>query len=366
MIIKNGLVFTHGGYVKTDLLIGKTIECVKPGLEGENIIDASGLKVLPSPFDIHTHGAVGEEVNETENYDAVRDYMYENGVLNFYATTVSDSSDNLRRICKSLGEKKYLRGINLEGPFLNKGAKGAHNEENIYPADIDLLKELIRLSNGKVKVTTVAPEVGGNLEKIKEIVGLGVKVSVGHTKADYETAKAAFAFGASQITHTFNAMTPIHHRNPGVIPAAAENKNVFFEVIADGLHLHPSIVRMIFNLVGRDRVVLISDSISATGLSNGKYSLGGLDVNVKDGVARTNDGTIAGGTHNLMQIIKSAVSFGIPEIDAIYSATKTPAVAMGETGIGEISVGYDADIILCDEKLNLKTAIKGGEVCTKA
>ncbi len=361
MIIKNAKVYIGTDYVETDISFGSHIENIGKCSETGNILDAGGLKLIPALFDVHTHGAVGLDFNTPGSLPKIREYMEKNGILNFFPTTVSDSPENLRKICSDLASRD-VPGINLEGPFLSKNAKGAHEENLICPVNINLMKELQALAGGKIRLTTVAPEEPENLKSIPGLTELEIKVSVGHTTADYDTAKVAFEKGATQLTHTFNTMPPLHHRAPGIIPAALETGNVFFEVISDGLHLHPAIVRMLFTLVGKERLVLISDSMAATGLPDGNYTLGSLPVTVKDSVARIENGALAGSTHNLMDMVKSAISFGIPEETAIYCATKTPALSVGNTEIGEIAIGKRADLLLVDDALNIKQVIKAGKI----
>jgi len=319
------------------------------------VLDLSGYYVIPGICDIHTHGAVDvDAMDENVDFGKWKKFLLSKGITTFFPSTVTGTEDEILRAVKNLEESD---GINLEGPFLSPAKKGAHEESKICGVSLELLEKI----KHKVKITTVAPEMHNNMEQIEKITKLGIKVSIGHTAADYETSKKAFEKGATHITHSFNAMPSLHHRDPGLLGAAFENDNVFCEVISDGVHLHPSVVRLIYSAVGADRMILISDSMRATGLDDGEYTLGGLFVIVKDGKATLEDGTIAGGTSTLYDVVKSAVSFGIPLCDAVKMATLTPCRAVGmDDRVGSLEVGKDADITVLDKDLNvIKVFYKG-------
>lgn len=356
MIIKNGLVCTKKfEFEKTDIQFDYKIQKVGNIETEEQIFDASGCYVIPGFVDIHTHGAVDVDAcDENVDFEKWKKFLLSKGVTTFFPSTVTETNDALFRAVKNL---ENADGINLEGPFLSHAKKGAHDETKICAVDLELLSKI----NHKVKITTVAPEMYDNMEKISAIVNMGIKVSLGHTTADYKTSKKAFECGATHITHSFNAMPSFLHRDPGLLGAAFENDKVFCEVIADGVHLHPSVVRMIYNCIGADRMILISDSMRATGIEDGTYTLGGLDVIVKDGKATLKDGTIAGSTSTLYDVFKCAVSFGIPLCDAVKMATLTPSRAVEMDNIvGSLDEGKDADILVLDKELNVvKVFYKG-------
>jgi N-acetylglucosamine-6-phosphate deacetylase len=223
--------------------------------------------------------------------------------------------------------------------------------------------ELMDKIADRLKIVTLAPEFEENMAAISKLTAKGVKVSLGHSSADYETAKKAFDNGATQLVHTFNAMAPLTHREPNMIGAALDDEKVFCEVISDGVHLHPAIVRILSKLLGPKRMLLISDSMSATGLSDGEYILGGLKVIVKDSVARTEYGAIAGSTKNIMQMMRSAVSFGVPLEEAVEMATLTPARAAGiDSDVGSIEKGKIANMIWLGDDMEIKAVIYKGEV----
>ncbi len=308
---------------------------------GEKVIDASGKFLIPGLVDIHTHGAIGYDANDPScDWKKWRNYLLANGITTFLPTTVTATP---KEIDAALARLEESDGINLEGPFLSAEKKGAHAEEKITEVDVKLLEK----HKNQIKITTIAPEVGNNLEKIHTVTQLGIKVSLGHSAADYNTCRKAFCAGATHVTHIFNAMQPLHHREPGLVGAALENSAVFCEVISDGFHLHPCIVRTLYQALGADRMVLISDAISATGLEDGEYTLGGLAVTVQNRQARLADGTIAGSTSHLMMMLTNAIAFGIPIEDAVKMATLTPARAVGmDLDRGSIRVGKRADLVL--------------------
>ena len=343
MILKNVKLLNEAfEFTDADISFGETIESIAPS-------DGDGtLYAIPGLVDIHTHGAVGTDaMDEDVNLGAWTSYMNKNGITTFFPTTVTGSTKELSRALERL---RGTDGVNLEGPFLAVSKKGAHDASKIIPADT----EFVRKYSDIIKITTIAPETEENLRAIPEIAEMGVRVSLGHSAADYETAKKAFSMGATQLTHTFNAMNPLTHREPGMIGAALSDDNVFCEVISDGFHLHGAVVNILYRLLGADRMVLISDAMRATGLSDGEYTLGGLAVRVKDGKARLSDGTIAGSTSNLMNMLRHAVSFGVPLNEAVKMASLTPARAVGIADrVGSLAVGKRADIVILDKALNI-------------
>jgi N-acetylglucosamine-6-phosphate deacetylase len=277
------------------------------------------------------------------------------GTTTWYPTTVTLSIDQLARATAQETEFENganIPGFHLEGPFINKKYKGAQNEDYVIAPTTEILEKC-----KKVKTISLAPETEGAIEFIKNCP---VVVSLGHTDADYDTAMAAFNAGARKLTHTYNCMPGIHHRAPGPIGAGAEHGEVYAELICDGIHIHKAAVKMLIKIYGVDKVILISDSISATGLSDGLYDLGGVPVTVTNGVARTPGGNLAGSTTTLLGCVKKAIEFGISPEDAVKMASENPARLMG-LNKGKIAVGYDADFIIVDDDFNLIKAIARGE-----
>ena len=250
-----------------------------------------------------------------------------------------------------------VRGINMEGPFLDAKKKGAHVEGYIRKPDAGFFRELNEYSGNMVKLVTLAPNVDGAMEFIDEVHN-EVCISLGHTAADYDTAAEAMRRGAHHVTHLYNAMQPLAHREPGLIGAACDDEQCMAEMICDGIHIHPSVIRATFKMFGPERIVLISDSMMATGMENGTYQLGGQEVTMKDCKATLKDGTIAGSATNLYDCMRKAVSFGVPLEEAIFAATRNPAKSIGiYDEVGSLSVGKKADILLVTDDLELREVL---------
>ena len=317
------------------------------GKINENGIDLKGQTVIPGLIDIHTHGAMGVDTMDGENIDKISEYLLKNGVTSWLPTTMTMNFADIKRVTDEIPDTKGAKilGYHLEGPYVSLKYKGAQNKKYIKNPDI---AEFETLKN--IKMITLAPELTGSMEFIKNCKAV---VSIGHTDCDYETAVKAIKNGAKCLTHTFNAMTPFHHRNAGPIGAAID-ENIYVQVICDGLHLHKSIITMLYRTFGADRMILISDSMRAAGLPDGEYEFGGQMIDVKNGIARTKDGALAGSTSNLMDCVKKAIELGIPKEDAIKMASETPARLLGIKK-GKIEVGYDADFVVVDNKMNIKS-----------
>ncbi len=354
MLLKNAKILgSDFTFQNGDLAFSETIQNTD---NSGDVIDCQGAYVVPGLVDVHTHGVLGFEANDKNvDFDIWQDFLLKTGVTTFIPTTVTDTKDNVRY---ALSKLTKAVGVNMEGPYISVPKRGAHAAEKICEIDLDFLEEV----KDRVVMTTIAPEEGDNLSKIAKVCDMGIRVSLGHSTANYETACKGFAAGATQITHIFNGCPPLEHREPGLVGAALDSGGVFCEVISDGIHLHPAMVRILYNLLGTDRMVLISDSISATGLSDGQYSLAGLDVFVKDGQARLADGRLAGSTVTLYQAMCCAVNFGIPLADAVKMASLTPARALGLDGsIGSLELGKDADILVLNEDLSIRHVFYKGK-----
>ena len=334
-------IVSENGKIKS---IGKTD---LPGLDFE------GKVVRPGLVEIHSHGGAGVDTMDAD-LEALAKFHARNGVTAFYPTTMTDRLERIKNVCNSdfSGiEGAKILGIHLEGPYINPKYKGAQNGDYIRVPDIEEFKDF-----KNVKLVTIAPEMENAIEFIKEA---GVKISMGHSDADYDTSIKAIDAGADCVTHTLNAMIPLHHRNPGIFGAACD-RNIYVQVISDGLHMHPAVVRMIYRLFGSEHMILISDSIRATQVSDGIYEFGSQDITVIDGVARTKDGAIAGSTSTLFDCVQCAVKFGIPEDEAYRMASETPARYMG-INKGKIEVGYDCDLLVLTPDNKIDTVIIEGE-----
>ena len=322
-----------------------------PSVEGE---DFGGAIAIPGLVDIHTHGCAGHDTMDAE-FDGMCKFLAENGTTSWCPTTMTMDIESIRRTMSANTdcEGADILGFHMEGPYISPKYKGAQNEKFIKAPDIE---EFETLPN--VKIVTLAPELEGSMDFISRSK---VACSIGHTAADYDTCIKAIEAGAVCLTHTFNAMPPIHHRNPGPIGAASE-RQIYAQVISDGLHLHKAAVLMLYKLFGPERMVLISDSMRATGLSDGEYEFGGQPIMVTDGVARTLDGAIAGSTSTLWQCVNVAVNdFGIPFEDAVRMATRTPAELIGVENKGRLEAGCDADILILTADRALDRVIIGGK-----
>lgn len=315
--------------------------------------DIDGKTVIPGLVDIHIHGCGGFDSTDGE-VASVSGVLASHGTTSFLPTVMTAPVKHIRELTNKIPDVRGAKvlGFHLEGPYISPEYAGAQNPSYMTEPNLDEFR-----SFNNVKMVTLAPELAGSENFIENC---GAHVSLGHTACDYDTAMRAFAAGADCLTHTFNAMKPIHHRAPGMIPAAVD-AGAYVQVICDGVHIHPSVIRMLYKLFGADKMILISDSMPAAGLPDGEYTLGGDRVTVADGIARTPDGALAGSTSFLLDCVKQAVKFGIPFDDAVKMATETPAKYLGEK-LGKIEVGYPADFLVFDELFNLTSTVVNGEI----
>lgn len=376
MRISNGAVFeVDRGFCSRELCTDGAVIAEQSG-DGR-VLDASGCYVVPGLIDLHFHGCVGEDFSDAspDGLQKMAEYELRQGVTYICPAGMTLPEEQLMRMCetaagyqKTAARGAELVGVNLEGPFLSEAKKGAQNGAYLRDPDVELLNRLQTAAHGLVKLVTVAPEQPGAVGFVRKAAQSGVTVSVGHTTADYDTARAAFSAGARQVTHLFNAMPPFTHRAPGVVGAAFDHPEVRAELICDGVHIHESVVRAVFRLFGPERVVLISDTMRAAGMPDGQYSLGGLDVTVRGKLCTLADGTIAGSATNLMDCLRTAVSFGIPLKDAVRAATFNPAQALHmQHRIGSFVPGLDASAVLLEKKdLSIRAVVFRGELveCT--
>lgn len=329
---------------------GKIAFVGKTDLPGE---DMDGLKAFPGLIDIHTHGALGYDVTSGGHLEELSDYQSSQGVTAWFPTTTTASRETIFNVTHEKTDFNHgarIMGFHMEGPYVNKKYKGAQNEKfikNPSPEEFKTFKD--------VKLITLAPELAGAYDFIENC---GAKCIIGHSDADYDTAMKAIGLGADCLTHTFNAMTPLHHRNPGIIGAAIESE-AWAQVICDGLHIHRSLVKMLYKTFGK-KMIVISDSVNPAYLPDGDYKYDGLDVKMANGEARLPDGKLAGSSHSVLYGVKKLIEWGIPERDAFYMASGAPAEYTGLRTKGRIAPGFDADIILLDAKLNLRITIIGG------
>lgn len=368
-ILKNASVLLEDlEFHTTDLVLedGRIKRIGKTDLPGE---DLTGKMVIPGLVDIHTHGcAGGDHLDGTEEKTAaICAHMARQGTTGLLATIMTQAPETMVQAAENTaryaakGEGARLLGIYLEGPFFSYQYRGAQHPDYLTPPEHDLIDKIQRASGNMVKILSLAPELSGAEEFIRDRKDL--RVFLGHTASDYDTAKAAYAAGALGLTHTFNGMTPLHHRKPGILAAAMENEKVFCECICDGFHVHPAMAALLYRQVGPERFCVISDSLRPTGLPDGEYTSGGQPVTVQQGKAYLADGTIAGSTTCLLQEVRNLVSWGICSLEkAVYAASAVPAKAAGVFDrVGSIREGKYADLLILKDTLELERVLIGGE-----
>ena len=337
--------------------------------EGKYILDATGLYAIPGLVDIHFHGAMGHDFCDADpdGLKEIARYEAKRGILAICPATMTYSEDILSGIMENAAsftadeDMAELVGINMEGPFISPEKIGAQNPKYLMKPDASMFRRLQAKANGLIKLVDIAPELEGSIDFIKAISD-DVKISIAHTACDYDTAIDAFNNGAGHVTHLFNAMPGLNHRDPGPIRAAME-KDAEVEIIADGVHIHPAMVRLAFETFSEDKVILIADSMEATGLPDGEYQLGGQKVSVcgKKAVLSEHPDTIAGSASNLFDCMKTAINMGIKKELAIRAASENPAKAIGVSDrFGKISEGYMANIVLVDGNFEIKYVINRG------
>ena len=392
MIIKNVKVYTEEKtfsdgiiYIKDGVFDKIIISETSPvnvdslrNLEGDldEVIDGQGGYAIPGLIDLHFHGCKGYDFCDgiKEAIAEIAKYEASIGVTAIAPATMTLSVEELERILAVAASYKKeaevsgtqgadLIGINMEGPFISPAKKGAQDERNIIPCDSDICQRFLDASEGLVKFVGIAPECSEESVHFIQQMKDKVHISLAHTNADYDTAMDAFQAGANHAVHLYNAMPSFTHRAPGVIGAVADNKHVNAELICDGVHIHPSVVRATFQMLGADRMILISDSMRATGMPDGRYTLGGLEVDVVGNRATlVSDGALAGSATNLLDCMRTVVKkMGIPLETAVACATMNPAKALGEyENYGSITPGKKGNVVLLDSELNLKMVVKEG------
>lgn len=343
---------------RTDISVeGGVITAVGEAPVAAETFDLSGCVILPGFVDIHIHGCVGCDATDGREDSVLKmsEWLVTKGVTSFCPTTMTVEKSlifsSFDSIAAAMGNEPGagILGINMEGPFISKAKKGAQAEENIIPPDAELFRELC--GHCPVRLVDIAPETEGALDFIREISPDCV-VSAAHTTVGYDEAKQAFDAGITHATHLFNAMTPLQSRTPGLVGAVFDDERVMPEIICDGIHIHPAVLRTAFKVLGEDRTVVISDSMMAAGMADGEYSLGGQTVYVKGGAATLADGTVAGSTTNIFDEFRNLISFGIPERQAVKSCTVNPARSIGADGkVGVIEEGRKADLLVLSADL---------------
>ncbi len=372
-IINGKIVLPTGTETGKALLFDEKIRAIVPESEvpaDAERIDAQGRYVMPGLIDIHIHGYLGEDASDG-SYDGLKkiaEGIVKNGVTSFLPTTMTVSYEELRaafaqirKLVKESGAADWqgaqALGVNAEGPFINPVRKGAQAAEPIRPGDAAFLKEYQDI----IRMFTIAPEMPGNLQCIRQLADSGMLIAMGHTDANYDQAREGFEAGVRHVTHLFNAQTPLMHRDPGVVGAALSDDRVSCELIADTFHIHKGLFGLVAKLKG-DKLVLITDCTRAGGLADGEYSLGGQPIYVKGIECRLADGTIAGSVLRLNEAVRNMLeNTDLPVHAAVNMASLNPAHAIGVAACkGSLEAGKDADIVLADARFAIHSTIIGG------
>ena len=374
MYYKNARIFTSdfrfhtGAFEVKDGRFGEILPETVPA----DAVDLGGATVIPGLVDVHSHGNSGADFSDGD-YEGLKKmaaYYASCGVTSFAPASMTLPYDVLEKAfatARALADEPVegaarLMGIQMEGPYFSYKKRGAQNPDYLKEPDFEGFRKLYDGCGGLIRIVDVAPELPGAAEFTEKASKL-CTVSAAHTDSDYDHAKAVFDAGATHVTHLYNAMPPISHRNPGVIPAAVENPNVRAELICDGYHIHPAAVRLAFSMFGGERMVLVSDSGRCAGMPEGsKFELGGQDAWLRDGVARLADGTIACSAASLWQCLVNAIHFGVKEEDAVRAATYNPACAISaQDKVGSIEAGKYADFLVCAPDYSSKTVYLAGK-----
>ncbi len=368
-------VYVEGrGIIKTDLSFDTYINdfCA----EGEEISLPEGAVVVPGFIDQHIHGAGGADAMDAsvDALSTIATTVAAEGTTAFLATTMTQSEENISRAMSAVKEYRErerdgarILGVHLEGPFIASKYKGAQRDEFIAPPSVEAFDKYNALSGGAIKIVTLAPEEAGADKLIAHLKSLGICASVGHTNAKYDDIEKALSLGACGVTHTYNAQSPLHHRDIGTVGAAMLLDGLYAELIADCVHISVPAMKLLYKVKPSDKLTLITDSLRAKGLPDGESELGGSVVYVKDGEARLADGTLAGSVLKMNIAVKNAVErVGVPFTQAVDLATKNPAKNLGiYDECGSIEVGKRADFAVLDKDFNVLMTLVGGKAVYK-
>ena len=380
-LIENSPVWQEDKFVRGQTLVLRDgrIEGLKPQAEigcqpGDRRIDGNGAFALPGFIDLHIHGSLGLDVMDgaCASLECLCDFLVRGGVTGFLGTTMTDSSARIKAALVAMSSfaarraSSPLLGAHIEGPYLNAAFRGSQPEIHLRPPN--RMEYMPWLESGMVKLITLAPEIAGGERVMQDALAHGATVSIGHSGADYDAAARYFAAGARQLTHTFNGMPGVHHRHPGLFVAALERPDVTFQIIPDGIHVHPAVIRMLLRLVGSERVLVISDAMVATGLGDGEYALGDVAVTVRNGQARTAAGGLAGSTLTMDEALRNMMRFcDLSLAEALPMLTRVPARSIGiYPRKGSLMIGADADVVLWDENTGVRATFLGGEIVYQA
>jgi len=382
MGIVNGDIVTEGGLLPHGALLLEDGKIAALGLAREAVVpadtpvmDVAGQIVAPGYIDVHVHGAAGYDTMDAtpEALAAMARFFARHGVTSFLPTTVTGSRAQTLAAIAAVADFQQRRpvgaqalGIHLEGPYINRANLGAQNPEFARSADPDEYPEFFRWGN--IRLISLAPEDPANLPLIPYAVARGAAVAIGHSSATYEEVMAAVELGLTQATHTYNAMTGLHHRKPGATGAALTCDRIYAQIIVDLIHVHPAMVKLLVRAKGLSRTVLITDAMRATGMADGTYDLGGQEVIVVHGEARLPAGNLAGSTLTMDRAVRNVRQAAeLSTREAICLATLTPAQSVGVAAHkGRVAPGCDADLVILDRDLNVVATVVGGEVVYQA
>jgi N-acetylglucosamine-6-phosphate deacetylase len=371
MLFQNASVFINDSFQRADLKIldGNFSEIInnKNSESTDTAIDCTDKLIIPGFIELHSHGCIGYDftTSSPEELKKMCTFYAANGITSLLATTMTIGYDtykramlNIKKVCEEGTGGSRIIGINMEGPFLGASKKGAHDTRYLLSVNEEKYEELNALSGDRIRIIDLDPDLPGAIPFIEKYSKNKV-ISLAHTSCDYDTAVKAIKAGAGHVTHLFNAMNGLHHRAPGIIGAVSDYE-VNAEIICDGIHIHPSVIRLMFKAVP-EKLILISDSMSAAGLEDGIYELGGQKVTVEDGKATLDDGTIAGSTTTIYKAFLKVLEIGIPLEQAILSATLYPARAIGADKLtGSIEIGKKADFIIMDKNYQIERVYSNG------
>lgn len=344
----------------------------EPPAPSEQLLNGEGCTALPGFIDVHIHGSAAADVMDAspEALDTISRFLARHGVSGFYATTVTAPHTDTLAAVQTVAKRRAagplpgarILGVHLEGPYISPAFPGAQNPAFVRPPSLPEFAEL--LAAGPVKLITLAPEEPGAPELMKAALDAGVRVVLGHTAATFEQAQAAIDAGVSQATHTYNAMTGLHHRRPGTLGTVLSDDRIYAQLIADNIHVHPAAMRILARCKGPERTLLISDAIRAAGMPPGRYEMGGLSVIVQDGACRLEDGTLAGSVLTLDVALRNFIAAsGWPLARAWPTASRSQAQALGISDqFGQIRPGYRADLTLLDDRLEVVATVVGGRL----
>ena len=368
-VILDGVVLVEGPKI---LEVGSR-RAVRFSRDEFQVVGHSQQLLAPGFIDVHTHGAMGRDVMEgtDEALEVISRFLAAHGTTSFLATTVTASPIATLQAVEALGSQvdrplpgARMLGLHLEGPFINPEKRGAHTAKYIRRPSTLIFDQLLACSSHQIKLITVAPEVEGSLELIRFARAKGVVVSLGHSNATLEETMAAIALGAGNATHTFNAMRPFSHRDPGILGAVLTAPEIWAELIADGVHVSPAAINLCIQCKSARRILLISDAVSATGMPEGQYRLSDIEITLSGGICRTREGQLAGSTLTQDQALRNMVGWSHLPLEAVLGMlTRNPAQSLGiAESKGTLAEGRDADMVLLDRNLRVNTTIIQGEV----